>query len=146
MANYLANLNGANATFGGYIKHLAKAKISTIGLQIATTALNAAISFGIGLLISYAFEGLMYIINYEENLIKKSKEAADAISTLSDKLKETQKLVKDSAERFAKLAQGVDLFSGKNISLTSDEYEEFLDLSNQLAETFPSFMLPLETL
>ena len=80
----------------------------------------------------------MYIINYEENLIKKSKEAADAISTLSDKLKETQKLVKDSAERFAKLAQGVDLFSGKNVSLTSDEYEEFLDLSNQLAETFPS--------
>lgn len=43
LGSYLTNLNGANATMGGYISSLFKAKLSTIGLTVASTALNMAI-------------------------------------------------------------------------------------------------------
>ena len=36
------------------------------------------------------------------------------------------------------MAQGVDQLTGKNISLNKKDYEEFLNLSNQLAEIFPA--------
>ena len=41
-------------------------------------------------------------------------------------------------ERYAELAQGVDQLTGKNVTLSDDEYKEFLNLSNQLAKLFPS--------
>lgn len=115
----------ATTTFSGALKGL-WATIKANPIFLVATAITAVVAISAKLYESF------------DEACEKAKEAADAISTLSDKLKETQNLVKDSAERFAKLAQGVDLFSGKNVSLTSDEYEEFLDLSNQLAETFPS--------
>lgn len=73
-----------------------------------------------------------------DQLIEKSEEAANSIKTISDDFKETEQTVSDISERFAELAQGVDLVNGKNFSLSDDEYKEFLDLSNQLADLFPT--------
>lgn len=56
LGKYLTSLNGADATMGGYVSSLIKAKASTIGLQIATTALNAVISMGISFLVSGAVQ------------------------------------------------------------------------------------------
>lgn len=41
--------------------------------------------------------------------------------------------------RYTHLASGVDQY-GNNISLTNEEYEEFLEMSNKLAETFPELV------
>jgi hypothetical protein len=41
---------------------------------------------------------------------------------------------------YDKLAKGVD-YLGNNISLTSEEYQQFLDLSNKLAEAFPELVV-----
>lgn len=43
LGQYLSNLNGAKATFTGYIASLFKAKAATIGLQAASIALNMAL-------------------------------------------------------------------------------------------------------
>ena len=47
LGNYLAGLNGAKASMGGYIKSLVAAKAASIGLQVASVALNTALSMGI---------------------------------------------------------------------------------------------------
>lgn len=109
-----------------------------LALKAATTALNAAFSMGIGLLISGAVSGINYLIHYEDKLIEKSEDAANSIKSISDDLKNNTSIVDDIGKRFAELAQGVNQLTGANENLSNDEYKEFLNLSNQLAEIFPT--------
>lgn len=44
-----------------------------------------------------------------------------------------------TAEKYDELAKGVDQL-GRNLTLTDEEYKQFLDYSNQLAETFPEMV------
>lgn len=73
-----------------------------------------------------------------DEIEQKASEAASSIESISDELQKTSKTVDETGKRFAELSQGVDSLTGKNVSLTTDEYKEFLDLSNQLAEIFPT--------
>lgn len=73
-----------------------------------------------------------------EEIIQKAEEASQAIKKITSTLKENEKTVDELGEKYAKLAQGVDIPTGKNISLTDDEYKEFLDISEKLSEVFPS--------
>lgn len=137
---YLSSLNGAKASMSGYIKSLVSAKLSTIALSVASAALNAAITFGISIAIQAVITLISELVHREEKLIEKSEEAKNAIQSINDKLKEDSKIVNDTAERFAILAQKVEdlgkLTQNKGM-LSTAEYEEFLDLSNQLAGVFP---------
>ena len=45
-----------------------------------------------------------------------------------------------NAEKFDKLKNGVDTM-GRNVSLSDDDYSKYLELSNQLAEVFPSLVI-----
>lgn len=140
LGTYLSSLNGAKASMGGYIKSLVSAKLSTIALSVASAALNAAISFGISVVIQGLITGISELVHREEKLIEKSEEAKSAIQSINDELKENSKTVNDTSERFATLAQKVEdlgkLTQNKG-TLSTEEYEEFLDLSNQLAGVFP---------
>lgn len=82
MGKYLAGLNGAQASFGGYAKALVGAKLQTIGLQAASMALNAVIGMGIGLAISAAIKGIDYLIHRTDNLIQKGEDAANTIKSI----------------------------------------------------------------
>lgn len=73
-----------------------------------------------------------------EEIIDAGEKAGSTIKTLRDDFANTEETVSGMSERFAELAHGVDMLTGKNISLDTDEYEEFLGLSNQLADLFPT--------
>ena len=45
-----------------------------------------------------------------------------------------------NAEKFDKLKSGVDTM-GRNVSLSDEDYSKYLELSNQLAEVFPSLVI-----
>ena len=66
------------------------------------------------------------------------KEAKTEIDSINESFKTLKETTDDIKNRYAELAQGVDQSNGKNLSLTTDEYEEFLEISKQLAELFPS--------
>ncbi len=87
-------------------------------------------------------DGITSLSQYQENVRKAKeealKESAEKIKSLNQELQSNQKTISESAERFAELSQGVDTLSGKNISLNTGDYEEFLSLSNQLAGIFPN--------
>lgn len=122
----------------GYASSLVGATLKTIALQVATTALNAAITMGASLIVGGIITAISNWVRQDEILAEKAETAKQKIDELNNNYKEHSQLVSDSAKRYAELAQGVDQFSGKNLSLNDDDYKEFLDLSNQLAEAFPT--------
>lgn len=139
IANLLAKISGQAITASGSINILG---ISLKAGSVAFKLFNAAATMGISLLAGLAIEGIIKLadelIVTSEEIKEAANQAQDAITSLASEFKQDAKTVSDYAERFAELAQGVDMLSGKNISLTMDDYEEFLDLSNQLADIFPT--------
>lgn len=127
----------APASLKGYQAYLKGAGVSTDALRWKTVALNAVVSLGVGAAIQLAITGITTLIQRQEKAKQAASDAADRIGTLSDTLKANQKTVSDSAKRFAELAQGIDALTGKNVSLTDGDYEEFLSISNDLAKVFP---------
>lgn len=138
LSSYLTNLNGSKAGMLGYASSLVGATLKTVALQVATTALNAAITMGASLIVTGIITAISNWIRQDEILAEKAETAKQKIDELNNNYKEHSQLVSDSAKRYAELAQGVDQLSGKNLSLNDDDYKEFLDLSNQLAEAFPT--------
>lgn len=64
--------------------------------------------------------------------------------SLSSEYSDLKKTTDEIIPRFIELAKGVNEF-GENMSLTDDEYEEFLSLNNQIAEMFPELDMGLDS-
>lgn len=155
LGRYLANVGVGNATMRGYVGTLIAAKAATIGLRIAQTALNAAIGFGLGLVVQFVMSGIAKAFEAIKEACKSTEEKMSDLNTkfqeISSKAQETAKnfqqlksSVSDIAPRFAELSKGVDSF-GNNISLTDEEYTEFLKLNNEIAEMFPELNMGFDS-
>lgn len=139
LSNYLTSLNGANAGLGGYIKSLGIAKLKTIALSIATTALNMVIGAISSAIASFIIKGVTNIINSAENM---KKAVDDMVTSYNDSLKTLEshkKTINDIKDDYATLSKGVDEL-GNNVSLTTDEYKKYQDICNQIADIYPSLI------
>ena len=140
LGSYLTGLNGVKASLGGYGASLVLSTAKTIGLTLATTALNAAITMGASVIISGVVTAIYSWINASKQITENAQAAKDKIENFTNSLKDNSKLVEDSKQRYAELAQEVENLGQVNQSqgnLSNDDYKEFLDLSNQLAGVFP---------
>lgn len=88
LGNYLAGLNGTKASMGGYIKSLIGAKVATIGLQVASTLLNAALSLGLSLALSAIVSGITHLVNKEKEAREQAIENAQTAKEEADNLTE----------------------------------------------------------
>lgn len=121
------------------------AKAANVAMKALAIAGNMLTFMAIAKGIQLASEALDHLINREkyaqealENAINTAKEYKDAISDIQSETKNTKKSVNEIASAYAKLSQGIDTFTNENTGLTNEDYEEFLNLNNQLAELFPS--------
>lgn len=140
LGSYLTGLNGAKASLSGYGVSLIASTAKTVGLTIATTALNTALTFGISAIITGVVSAFATWINSSKKITEAAEEAKDKISSINDDLKTNTETVENAKQRYAELAQEVENLGKVNQSrgsLSIDEYEEFLDLNNQLADVFP---------
>lgn len=140
LGSYLTGLNGAKASLSGYGISLIASTAKTVGLTIATTALNAALTFGISAIVTGVISAFATWINSSKKITEAAEEAKDKISSINDDLKTNTETVENAKQRYAELAQEVENLGKVNQSrgsLSTDEYKEFLDLSNQLAGVFP---------
>lgn len=127
-----------------YTTSLIGAKAATIGLQIATTALNAVIGMGIGALVSVVITKISDWINAEEKLAEKVEEVTSKYKEQHDELQKLKGDYNTDSEssmisRYEKLSRGVDNL-GRNVSLTTDEYSEYQSIVNKIADQIPSLV------
>lgn len=110
--------------------------------SVAFKLFNAAATMGISLIAGAVIGGIIkaiYSITHaSEQAYEAAKKAASEVDSISSEFKKNQQTVQDLAKRFASLSQGVDMLNGKNLTLKTSDYEEFLDISNQLADIFPT--------
>ena len=146
MATYLSKLNGATASMNGYTESVVNATLRTTAFQLASAAATTFLSPVGGAIVSGILGLVETAINLFDQYNEKLLETAQAGEEATQRVRETAGSFRDfmnSADsnipRYAELAQGVDAF-GNNLGLSTEEYEEFLSLSNQLAELFPELV------
>ena len=148
LKSYFKTVKSSDATYVGYKNHVASAATSTglLGIKAKITAgamkaLKVAMStIGTMILvvaIQKVIEGFDALHKSEKEIEEAAENAKQKIDELNESFKSQKSSVDDIKQRYAELAQGVDLLSNKNISLSNEDYEEFLNLSNQLADIFP---------
>lgn len=140
LGNYLSGLKSGEASLGGYGVQLAFATVKTFALQAATLALNAALSMGISMLISAGVSALMSWINRADELADKVKDVTTEYNNQKKELKDTKATINEVADSYAELSKGVDTSTNENINLDTDEYQQYLDIVNQLGDTFPNLI------
>ena len=73
----------------------------------------------------------------KESARERTSELFDEFNKMNDTLSDHKKTVSDLADRYDELSRGVNLSNNKNVSLSTEEYEEFLNINSQLANSFP---------
>lgn len=128
LGNYLAGLNGAKASMGGYVKSLVAAKAASIGLQVASVALNATISMGITFAISALVSQISKWIHAQEVARQKSIELTNAY-------KEQKNSLDAQIEKYKELKEKLD-----KENLSTDETrsikEQLLEIQKSLIESY----------
>lgn len=104
----------------------------------------AATAGPIGVAVAAAILGTGALVSFIKQTQEKAKqEAIKEATEAAAEIEEQYKSVISSnsnVQRYDELAKGVDTL-GRNVSLTDDEYQEFLDTSNALAEVFPDLVV-----
>ena len=132
-------VNNAKVSQGGYRKALVLTKAETIGLKIATAALNAAITMAVSALISFAISGITKLINKQKDLRQSAEETINTYKDAQNTLKSNKNTINEISSDYERLSKGVDDF-GNNISLTTDEYKKYNEITNNIADMFPEMI------
>lgn len=140
LGSYLSGLDGAEASLAGYGVQLTVSTVKTFALQAATLALNAALTMGISMLVSAGVSALMSWINRADELADKVKDVTTEYNNQKKELKDTKATINEVADSYAELSKGVDTSTNENINLGTDEYQKYLDIVNQIGDTFPNLI------
>lgn len=111
--------------------------VSSVGWMMLITGVTKLVGAGFKALDKYVLNRDKYEAEALEKMSEKAQDAQSKIKSLQSEIKQNADTVDEAGKKYAELAQGVNQLTGKNISLSDDEYKEFLDVSNQLAEVFP---------
>lgn len=134
---YFAGLNKGKGSVEGLKNAQNVAKASTIGLTIAQTALNAAISMGISLLINLAVTGITKLVNANKEAIESANELREKYTDFKETNASNISTLKGLKDEFTELSKGVSQY-GDNISLTTEQYDRYREIIQQIVGISPS--------
>lgn len=140
LGNYLTGLNGASASLGKYVVQLGVAAVKTVALQVASMALNAALTLGISVAITAAVEAISHWINAADELSDKVDDVVLKYQQQKETLNDNKKTIDSLSESYGQLSKGVNTLTNDNVSLSTDEYSEYCDIVNQIADIFPELI------
>lgn len=138
----------------------AMSMLKTIGATFVSTIVNMAIVMAAQFAVKQVINWIWEWINATQIAIDKGKEAKNAIDDVYssfDNSKQSLKNIDKSifgddidrgteetidalSKRYEELKNSVSQFTNENLSLTSEDYDEYLSICNQLAEQFPSLV------
>lgn len=142
----IALMKSANGTTISTEQMTAAQKASTVAAK-AQSAAYKAVSVAANM-IAYALiaKGIQLAADAIDHYVNRAKYAAEAMEEAQQKIDDAQNSLKnmsttlsENKDRFLELSQGVDKFS-KNLRLSEEDYAEYLSISNELAELFPTLV------
>lgn len=152
------NKYAMTATGGATKFQTALSGLKNVAATVGSTLLSMGVAMAASWAIGKGIQLISDIIHREEIAIEKGQEAQTALESASKAYKdinttvtnlgktynESSKEISTSSEaidsltkKYYELRKGVDANTNKNISLSDEDYQSYLDISNQLAEAFP---------
>ena len=158
--NTVTKVTKSNSKFASFTSKAGSA-LKSFGSSVLSMGANMLAGFAIGSVISGVITLIDDYIHRNERLIEAGEEAKSSIEStfsefsdgkssieslgksLSDNaenIKTTGDAIDSIAEKYAKLREGVSQFDNSNKSLSTEEYQSYIDISNQIAEQFPTLI------
>ena len=161
-AEATSNAAKANESFNKSISNQGlKGSLINIGKSILSVGANMAVYAGLSLAIGGVLTVIDELINHQQKLIEKGEEAKKSITETyssfdkgrssldslgksfaksEDEIKNTGDAIDSIGKKYDELHDGINSLNNENKSLSSEDYSEYLELSNQLAEQFPTLV------
>lgn len=112
-------------------------KKSTLGASIAATALNAGITILTSIALNVLITAISNAVHKTEDLIKAGQAARDTVESISSEFEDNASTIESAAKTYAKYIQDVNQTTWENESLSTEDYDEFLSVANQIGEILP---------
>ncbi|HAU84327.1 MAG TPA: hypothetical protein DCW90_02090, partial [Lachnospiraceae bacterium] len=145
-ANYFSTIRNGKGDIASFKDSLrahnqaiAASGIKAKAAAIAHGLFNAAIDMGISLLAGFVIEGVINWLTSFESAVENARQAAEDYNDALSEFRSNNTTIENIGPEFSKLSYGVDSL-GNNISLSSDEFDRYHELSNQIAEMFPTMV------
>lgn len=141
-----------------------RAALTSVGSvikSVGASMLNMGIAMAASWAIGKVFEAIDDYRHRSENIIKEGQEAKDAIDSAfkdyeskkqsvmdlgssfgdqTEQIKNTGDAIDQVAEKYVELRKGVNQNTNENVSLSTDEYQQYIDFSSKLASQFPGLV------
>ncbi len=117
-------------TFSGRAKSFASRSFAAAGNMFAFTAVMEGIQFAIQAVDSW--------IHANEIAIERAQEAKSRIAEVHSEYESQKSAAGELGASYEKLSKGVDTSTNTNLSLSDSDFKAYLDITNRLAEAFPS--------
>ena len=135
--------------------------LKSFGRSVLNIGANIAAGFAIGAVLDLAITSIDDYIHKNEKLIEAGEEAKSSIESTFDEFSESKSSIMDLgkslsdnseeiittgnaidtlAEKYTKLRSGVSWSDNSNKFLSDEDYQSYLDISNQIADQFPSLI------
>ncbi|PNV62832.1 hypothetical protein C0033_07390 [Clostridium sp. chh4-2] len=119
-------------------------KAGMIMKSFAAMAGNMFIMYAVSKGIELVAKAIDNYVHRAEKAIEATEKANSRINDLKGTFNSHKKIVEDTAALYDKLSEGVDKATNKNINLSTDDYNKFLDINTQLAEAFPQLVTTID--
>lgn len=163
MASYQSHVESTAKSTSTLSSFTAKAgsALKSFGSSVLSMGANMLAGFAIGAVISTAISAIDDYIHRNERLIEAGEEAKSSIeetfnafsdsktsitdlgkslSDNADEITTAGDAIDSLAEKYTKLRDGVNWSDNSNKFLSDDDYQSYLDISNQIADQFPSLV------
>lgn len=132
---HLKDTGQATSAFSSCTKK-AGSVIKSFGAGLASMGVNMAI----GVAFDFAATAIDNWVHRVERARERTAELFEEFGEMRETLSSHKDIVANSADRYDELSKGVDLTNNKNLSLSTEEYKEFLDINKKLSSSFPGLI------
>lgn len=115
------------------------AKAGQVALKGLALAGNMVVGILAGFVISKAIEGLDNLVHAADNAKESAESFSNSFSSMNDEFNSNNSKLSDLQKKYDELSKGVNSL-GENVSLTTDEYDEYKQVVSEISDMMPSLL------
>lgn len=115
------------------------AKAGQVALKGLALAGNMVVGILAGFVISKAIEGLDNLVHAADNAKESAESFSSSFSSMNDEISSNNSKLSDLQKKYDELSKGVNSL-GENVSLTTDEYDEYKQVVSEISDMMPSLL------